>query len=355
MRHSSSARTAHRSIRRIAGCGLAVALVLTSLAHAEGKIENVRTSSQPDLDRIVLDLGAEPVETAQSVGDDRVIVELAADPPVLTRAAERALAKLSGTLERTSRGTRLVVLRDDRSVRVFRLQGDAAAGRAERLVVDLGPRGGGVLPIPEDAAEVPEASFSEAEAVLAEPQPVPRPEPAAAPQTETPEVSPEPVRPSPEPAVERRPSRPAPSEVATAGTQTAALAPRDSPPEAQPAARDFSVLVRDIAIEGVIDEATVATLAELPLPVTPVDGGYVTPRSDAAVLRLPLRELAGTDGQGRELTNGVLSMMVETIAGAYAEAGQRGIQVRISRSSLANLLGRDSDGRLVIEIVELPR
>jgi hypothetical protein len=363
--------------RRTLLCAAAgvLALVVPLLAQAGGKVENVRTSSRPAFDRIVLDLGTDAVDAAQRAGPGTFILELSAEPPALTRQATRALAKLAGSFEPRPGGSKLVIDLGQRSVRVFRLPGDPAAGRGDRLVVDLGPRGV-ELAIPDDAAQVPAgaplvedpASEPGGEIALAPatrpapPEPTaaaPRPPAPAAPKRAAPPppeftFTPATPRDAAEPAPPKPPARAAPKPAAPqpAVTQPVArVAPKPAQkPKAAQASSDFSVAIRDIAIEGVTDPAFLEALAQLPVPVTPVTGGYVTPQPDAVVVRLPLSELAGTDGAGRTLTSGVLAAVVQTMADAFAQSGLTGIQVRISRDSLATLLGSQSDGRLVIQV-----
>jgi len=312
-----------------------------SIVHAQGQVENLRMSKQPDYDRIVLDLGVDDVEARQNVTPDEFVLELDATKPELPLATEDKLADLRIYFETSSGGSRVVVDRAGRSVRVFRLEGDTAAGKGDRLVLDVGRTGGSTLIIPPDATPVPDGSR-----VAETPKPPVRETPRAEPprQEEDPLVGLDtPVKPAPPKAPET------PKSAGPAPTTPAPSTPSgDGPPDGE----DVWVLVRAIEIEGVKDSPSLSELRDLKLPVSPVAGGYVAPRGDQPVQRIPLGSLTGDDRNGRKLSGSVLQLIVETIAAAYARNEKLGTKVDIRRADLDNLFSPDSDGRLVIRVRE---
>jgi hypothetical protein len=117
---------------------------------------------------------------------------------------------------------------------------------------------------------------------------------------------------------------------------------------------DVWVLVRTIDIQGVTGPSpSLQDLNELKLAVSPVRGGFVAPRDNRPVQRLPLRALVGDDRNGRRLSGSVLQLIVETIAAEYTRNEKLGTRVDIRRSDLEGLM-QGGDGRLVIRVKEMP-
>ena len=336
---SQGARAQRRIFVRTAIAVLSI-LALPGDAVAEGRIAGVRTSSRPEFDRIVLDLGSDTVDAEQLVDAERIVLALGADAPQLSGATSRTLSRFGTEFVPAERGSQLVIERAGKNVRVFRLAGNPATAAGERLVIDIGPVGGEVLALPGDAAQVPARLVERQQQVAAAPprtaQPAPaRTAPSAPARTPTP---------SPPPA--RTPARAAKRPAAPTPAAKSAEVERQSSASGQ----EFRVLVRDISITGVDDPAVIEALGQLTIPVTPIDGGYIAPRRDAPVLRLPLAELAGVDGNGRTLTSDVLGMVVQTMADAYAAAGRQGVTIRIPTESLSALLAPENPGRLLIQV-----
>ncbi len=310
--------------RMITGVSV-LALWASSIAYAQGRVDNVRMSKQPDFDRIVLDLGIDPVTAEQNLSTDEFSLEMSATRPTLQLATEDKLNRMRVYFEDTDTGgSRLVVDRGGRNVRVFRLPGDAGRGKGDRLVVDIGRRGGSELAIPGDATRVPLGQARASRRSIPEPEP----EPAG-----FVESTPAPV--------------PAPSATPPSASRTPSGRTTVDPPPGE----DVWVLVRAIEIEGVRDSPSLSDLQDLELPVSPVNGGFVAPRGDAPVQRIPLRSLTGDDS-GRRLSGTVLQLIVETIAAAYARNDKLGTKVDIRRTDLDNLYSDNSDGRLVIRVRE---
>jgi hypothetical protein len=373
---------------RALGATIASALVAVfaagSVAHAQGQIADIRLGKQPDYDRIVVDLSVDGVDATQTSTADQFILELSASKPSLSLDKENRLEDLKIYLQDSPTGTRMVIEKRNRPVQVFRIVAAPGSGKGDRLVLDVG-RAGGRLTFPADAARVPEGS------AVATPEP-PKPEP----------VKPEPVKPEP-PKPELvakapeavKPLPPKPVETAKPGPDVAAAErnlldgmggatrpePRSSPApapvtpktdapkeritQAEPPApqgggdedekgEDVWVLVRAIDIQGVSGPSpSVQDLNELKLAVSPVRGGYVAPRDNKPVQRLPLRALVGDDRNGRRLSGSVLQLIVETIAAEYTRNEKLGTRVDIRRSDLEGLM-QGGDGRLVIRVREMP-
>jgi len=337
--------------RMITGVSVLV-LWASSIAHAQGQVENVRMSKQPDFDRIVLDLGLDPVDASQSSTTDEFVLELSASRPGLVQATQDKLNGMRVYFEDTTTGgSQLVVDRKGRSVRVFRLVGNPSAGKGDRLVLDVGKRGGPTLQIPGDAARVPLKEVASSGGG--------RPSPVA-----------EEIQggddlddllggndsPSARPAANPSPKNDNMAGLRdNSGTRMAASTTTETDmnrsPDQKPAGEDVWVLVRAIEIEGVRESPSLSDLRDLELPVSPVNGGYVAPRGDAPVQRIPLRALTGDDS-GRRLSGTVLQLIVETIAAAYARNDKLGTKVDIRRTDLDKLYNEDSDGRLVIRVRE---
>jgi hypothetical protein len=348
--------------------GSLVALCATSTAYAEGQISDIRFGKQPDAERIVLDLGADPVDATQSSTDDRFVLEMAATKPQLALEKEDRLADMKIFFEDAPGGSRLVVDKANRPVQVFRILAAPGSGKGDRLVVDVGRAGGRDLEIPRDAARVPVrgtavASVKPTPAPAVEPTPAPEPPPV----TRTPEPPPapreEPKRSKPEGSLlngmEPQAKKSEPDVGAKPTPPPAPVPPRRELSEQQAPApdgekEDVWVLVRAIEIQGVSGDApSLQDLQELKLAVSPVRGGYVAPRDNAPVQRLPLRALVGDDRDGRRLSGSVLQLIVETIAAEYTRNEKLGTRVDIRRADLEGLM-QGGDGRLVIRVREMP-
>lgn len=303
-----------------------------STAYAQ-EVERLRLSKNADFDRIVLDLGLDYVDAEQSTNNDEFVVELSAPKPELSLPDEDRLADLRVYFERApGGGSRLVVDRAGRKVRVFRLEGDRRERKGDRIVLDVGRRGGGPLTIPGDAGVIPERGGS-AERVARRPEPTPTPEPPRRAEPPRRERTPEP-------------------EVTRASPPKIGFDDNYTPGEEAPPDEDVWVLVRAIEIEGVKNSPSLDELRDLKLAVSPFADGYVAPRADRPVQRIPLGGLTGDDRNGRRLSGSVLQLIVETIAAAYARNEKLGTKVDIRRTDLDQLFEPDSDGRLVIRVRE---
>ncbi len=371
---------------RALGATIASALVAVfaagSVAYAQGQIADIRLGKQPEFDRIVVDLSVDGVEATQTSTADQFILELSASKPSLSLDKENRLEDLKIYLQDSPTGTRMVVEKRNRPVQVFRIQAAPGSGKGDRLVLDVG-KAGGRLTFPADAARVPEGS-AVATPEPPKPEPVkpepPKPEPIAkAPEAVKP-LPPKPVE-SPKPgpdvaAAERnlldgmggpgqrqearsRTEEPAPAPVTPRNdppkeklTQSEAPLPQGSDDDEK--GEDVWVLVRAIDIQGVTGPSpSVQDLNELKLAVSPVRGGFVAPRDNKPVQRLPLRALVGDDRNGRRLSGSVLQLIVETIAAEYTRNEKLGTRVDIRRSDLEGLM-QGGDGRLVIRVREMP-
>ena len=334
-------------------------------AYAQGQIADIRIGKQPNFDRIVVDLSPDQVEATQTSTGDQFVLELSATKPDLSLEKENKLEDLKIFLQDSGVGTRMVVEKRNRPVQVFRIVAAPGSGKGDRLVLDVG-RAGGRLDFPADATRVPEG------AVAATPPPrQPDPEPVAEQPKPADVASSRPSSPRPDTKREEdllggmggsgtRPSQPAPQE------RKPAPAPVERPSEAEQAAQpgqeapgqepseDVWVLVRAIDIQGVSGPSpSLEDLNELKLAVSPVRGGFVAPRDNRPVQRLPLRALVGDDRNGRRLSGSVLQLIVETIAAEYTRNEKLGTRVDIRRADLEGLM-QGGDGRLVIRVREMP-
>jgi hypothetical protein len=363
---------------RALGATIAGAVVATfaaaSVAYAQGQISDIRFGKQPDADRIVLDLSVGSVDATQTTTADEFVLELSATRPNLSLEKENKLEDLKINLQDSSVGTRIVVERRNRPVQVFRIVAAPGSGKGDRLVMDVG-KAGGRLTFPTDAARVPEGNAPPPQVAATrpvEPPPVSAVEPPAPPRPEPRQPAP---APAPQPREEARADRGREQNLldGMGSTQTEAPRPRDPAPTPRPApsepapadpklpadegeekGEDVWVLVRSIDIQGVTGSApSLEDLNELKLAVSPVRGGFVAPRDNRPVQRLPLRALVGDDRNGRRLSGSVLQLIVETIAAEYTRNEKLGTRVDIRRSDLEGLM-QGGDGRLVIRVKETP-
>ena len=65
-----------------------------SVAYAEGQISDIRVGKQPDFERIVVDLGVDPVDATQTNTSDQFVLEMSAPKPQLSLDKEDKLADL---------------------------------------------------------------------------------------------------------------------------------------------------------------------------------------------------------------------------------------------------------------------
>ena len=98
---------------RALGATIASALVAvfaaTSVAQAQGKIADVRFGKEADLDRVVLDLSADPVDATQTSTDDQFILELSASKPFPVYADGEHLTDLPASLRVLPRALSVLV------------------------------------------------------------------------------------------------------------------------------------------------------------------------------------------------------------------------------------------------------
>jgi hypothetical protein len=365
---------------RALGASIATAMVAVFAAApvvwAQGQISDIRVGKQPEFDRIVLDLSVDPVDATQVSTSDQFVLELSASKPQLSLEKEDKLADLKIFLRDSANGTQLVVTKNNRPVQVFRIPAAPGSGKGDRLVLDVG-RSGGRLNFPQDATRVPEGGRATETAELTRPEPAPEPAPVRRPEATKPREPDVAVPPPPAPPTQER--RPEGDLLGDMGSQRSASRPREAvapppPPPVTPPPReptpdessqasgteddpkdeDVWVLVRAIDIQGVTGTSpSVQDLNELKLAVSPVRGGFVAPRDNRPVQRLPLRALVGDDRNGRRLSGSVLQLIVETIAAEYTRNEKLGTRVDIRRADLEGLM-QGGDGRLVIRVREQP-
>ncbi len=290
------------------------------------EVRGVRTSTNPQFDRLVFDLGPTPVDVSATDGD-RYLVEFQGTPPTVDSNTQTKLSSLGVSIDRAGAGTIVAVDRRGRSVQVFKLPG-ANATSSGRVILDIA-KGGSALSIPPDAQTVPTRT-----AVAAAPStPAPAPSaPAAAPAPQPLVLGGDPPAP-----VAAAPSTPAPP----AGSGSAA------------SNEEVWVSVRAIDFEGVSSEAPSRDdLLNLELNVSVAENGdLVAPRTDLPVQTLTLRSLTSDERQKGRIGGSLLQQIVERIADEYEERGKYGTRIDISKRDLERLL-KDQDGRLVIRISE---
>ena len=340
---------------------LAVATFAAADARAQSRIESIRVGSQPDYDRLVFDLGeSADVGRLSEEGAGELVIQLDLRPPLSNPKLDDKLAELGVLIEENDNGSVVRVERDGRNVRVFRLP-PPANKRSERMVVDIskGTRGG-PFPIPDDALPVAFKGDGAAPAARTprREDPTPAPEVAEAPRRaekqERVKPAPAPKREDPkaeeprEPVAEKKPAK------AEKPGKDVAAAPKGTPlPDPGDDPNEIWVTVRAISIEGVGGASpSQDELLALEVEVSPVSGGYVEPRNDLPVERIPLFKLTGEDKSGRKVNGGVLQLIVETIASAYSDLGKLGTRVDIRQSDLEKLIAPESDGELVIRVQE---
>jgi hypothetical protein len=344
---------------------LAVAVFAAADARAQSRIESIRVGSQPDYDRLVFDLG-ESVDVGRlsEDGADELVIQLDVRPPLSNAKLDDKLAELGVFVEESDNGSTVRVLRDGRSVRAFKLP-PAAGKSSDRMVVDIskGTRGG-AFAIPDDADPVPfrggNGGAPKARQTAEKPReekraekPAPREEEVEVAQAERPKPTPKRETPREEPRPEPAEKAEKPREKATPPVSAKPTPSEKLPADPSSDPNEIWVTVRAISIEGVGGASpSQDELLALEVEVSPVQGGFVEPRNDLPVERIPLFKLAGEDRAGRKVNGGVLQLIVETIASAYSDLGKLGTRVDIRQSDLEKLIAPESDGELVIRVQE---
>jgi hypothetical protein len=346
------------------GCVACVGAVTTSSqAWAQGEIRGVRTSTNPQFDRLVFDLGPNPVD-ASAVRGDRYLVEFQASPPSLDFGTEDKLSALGVKIERGGAGTRVAIDRRGREVRVFKLGG--GSGSSGRVVLDIAKAGTSSLPIPADAGRIPERTDTASGGAV----------PVLGGSSAAPRSGSVPVlgggdSPAPRsggvPVLGGDPPRAASNSGSGSGVPVlggelpkvslggGTTAPRGNaaPSRAGGGGEEVWVSVRAIDFEGVAGEAPSRDdLLNLELNVSVSDNGdLVAPRTDLPVQTVTLRGLTSDDRRQSRIGGSLLQQIVERIADEYEERGKYGTRIDISKRDLERLIN-DQDGRLVIKISE---
>jgi len=337
---------------------LAVATLMAADARAQSRIESIRVGGTAEYDRLVFDLG-ESVDVGRSSDDgaDELVIQLDVRPPLSNAKLDDKLAELGVFVEESDTGSVVRVLRDGRKVRAFKLPPTAGKSNA-RMVVDISKgSGGGAFAIPDDALAVPFKGDGAAPARATRKPTKPEPEVEES-RPEPPRQTAKNDRPKPtpreEPAPREEPVRKAEkAEKPAAKPDVASGKPSTPLPNPGDDPNEIWVTVRAISIEGVGGASpSQDELLALEVEVSPVSGGYVEPRNDLPVERVPLFKLTGEDRGGRKVNGGVLQLIVETIASAYSDLGKLGTRVDIRQSDLEKLIAPESDGELVIRVQE---
>jgi hypothetical protein len=353
----------------------------------------VRTSTNAQFDRLVFDLGPNPVD-ASAIRGDRYVVELQASPPSLDLGTQGKLSKLGVKIEKASSGTRVDVDRRGREVRVFKLAGASNSG--DRIVLDIAKAGTSSLPIPPDAGRVPErtqsasamgssmgggsapvlgggssssggkvvlgggSSSSGGKVVLGGGSPAPTggkvvlgggsPAPTGG-KVVLGGGSPAPT--GGKVVLGGGSSAPTSGKVVLGETPSVATGTRSPSRGGSAGGEEVWVSVRAIDFEGVAGEAPSRDdLLNLELNVSVADNGdLVAPRTDLPVQTVTLRGLTSDERRQSRIGGSLLQQIVERIADEYEERGKYGTRIDISKRDLERLIN-DQDGRLVIKISE---
>jgi hypothetical protein len=344
-----------------------VAVFVATDARAQSRIESIRVGGTAEYDRLVFDLG-ESVDVGRlsEDGADELLLQLDVRPPLNNAKLDDKLAELGVFVEESDTGSTVRVIRDERSVRVFKLP-PAANKSGARMVIDISKgRSRGPFSIPPDAESVPfkgEAGGSKSSPEAEKPRNERRQQVAKNERT-TRETKPAREEPREEPREEEKPApremeKPArelekPVEKPAKPSKPDVAARKSAPlPDPGNDPNEIWVTVRTISIEGVGGASpSQDELLALEVEVSPVKDGYVEPRNDLPVERVPLFKLTGEDRAGRKVNGGVLQLIVETIASAYSDLGKLGTRVDIRQSDLEKLIAPGSDGELVIRVQE---